>query len=191
MFILRHQKSTYQVIGSPESILRFSVDFFKIFKAHAYGHPCFTQYYDLGLQGTYKNLEGRKRSHFSNYICPQALQSYEFWREGIILGGRKPRGHSDKQLSCPSPKPSLRMTNASRKSDCKYGTEVVVQMQIYSYLYRRGLGNWSHWWLEGHGSYRTTSWRELWAQGVGMSAKCCRGHTACGLKGGLEDPTRE
>lgn len=26
---------------------------------------------------------------------------------------------------------------------------------------------------------------------VGMSAKCCRGHTACGLEGGLENPTRE
>lgn len=28
MFISRHEKSTYQVIGSQESILRFSVDFF-------------------------------------------------------------------------------------------------------------------------------------------------------------------
>lgn len=49
MFILRHEKTTYQVIGSQESILKFSVDSFFILRAHTYGHPCVTQYYHLGF----------------------------------------------------------------------------------------------------------------------------------------------
>lgn len=51
-------------------------------------------------------------------MCPHSLQSYEFWGKGTILREGRPTGDSDKQLSCLSPKPDLRIINASRKSGC-------------------------------------------------------------------------
>lgn len=95
----------------------------------------FTQFIMWTFRG-YRRILKEEEGIIFQTVCLQPLQSYIFWRKGIILGRRRPTGDTNKHHSYPSPKPNRGIINVSRVSNCQFGAGVVVQMQIYSLLCR-------------------------------------------------------